>query len=518
MAREEAQRRLKIFKKHAKEVLQSLDQMLKDARREAAGHLEAFLTDEAIKDSVCQKILNDFPEVDYSESGLERLITAFADEVESQLKSNPNSAFNQCVLDADIRLREEFQTQFGSLLEEHNKVIEEMLDIPHLPSKFKRLGMFFKQAFFKIASAFSVPYQLVRTFHSTPGNTIRVTVDLAKKVTKMILRPDNRKEYIRSFTDQVFGAMTKEPAIRSAVKEHLKRPIQYLQACKDAIPKLRQVDEQLIKAETETRPEDQIRIYESKLDTITQLAEELCGFYATDIKQHEFDLTIGKPSNWHLHREGGQGRVYLVQISKDGGTFTAAVKIPRQLPADETMANFVREAENLRKLKGRHVVKYFGTYRGETDDKKCLGLVMEYCPKTLDAEMFEKRENSPAWWGDAPERQAAAFSYTQNLAVQLCEGLKHIHEAGYMHRDLKLSNILVSSEGVVKLADLGSSKSEKAYARTNEGTPFYTAPEVLAQKEYDRSADMYSMGVILLEMWYGRTIYSRAPYTNIWRM
>ncbi|XP_078583768.1 uncharacterized protein LOC144866282 [Branchiostoma floridae x Branchiostoma japonicum] len=506
-AREEAERRLANFKQHANEVLRTLDQMLTATRREAEGLLRTFLEDENLQDRVYQKMLNDSTKVDDSEIGSARLITAIADEVESQLKSSPRaSAFNQCIRDADIRLREEFQTKFGRLLQEHNSVIENMLNIPSFPSKFKQLSEFFENVFFQIAGAFSDIYRLARTFDSNLGIQRK---DLARKLLEIGVPPDNRKEYIRCFTNQVFTAMTEAEAIKKAVNKHLKEPIQYLKTCKKAIPKLQGVDRQLM--QNETRPDEEVRrIYEPKMETITQLAEKLCGFYLSDIKKHEFDVTIGKPSIWDLHKEGAQGRVYLAKLSKDGGTFMAAVKIPRLLPSGETYATFVREEENLRKLKGQHVVDCFGTYQGENkgEGNPCLGLVMEYCPKTLDEEMFGERENSPAWWGADSEKRAAAFSYTKDKAVQLCEGLKYIHDAGYMHRDLKLANVLVSSEGVVKLADLGSSKAEEAYARTNEGTPLYMAPEVLEQKKYNKSADIYSLGIILLEMWYGRTINS----------
>ncbi|CAH1251251.1 NEK7 [Branchiostoma lanceolatum] len=510
-AMEGARKRLINFNDHANEVLRTLDQMLTATKKEAGGLLRAFLRNEALKSSVYQKVLDDFPAVDNSEIGSARLIAAIADEVESQLKSSPRaSAFNQCVRDADIRLREEFQTQFGGLLEQHNDVIEEMLRIPLL-SLDEHLGMIFKQVFFTIAGFFNAAYLLAMIVDPILGSTIWATVDLAQNLIKIVLRPDNREEYVRRFTNLVFDAMTKEAAIESAVEKHLKRPIQYLKACKVAIPDLRRVDELLIQdAETEKRTKEQIaNIYKPRYEEVCRLAEDLYSFYVIYIKKHELDFR--DLSDWNPHNEGAYGKVHKVQVSKDGVTFPAAVKILRHLPSEETAANFVREAENLRKLKGRHIVDFFGTYcdgtaRDNAGNPKA-GLVMEYCPSTLDKKLFERRENSPAWWGADPERQAAAFRYTQNLAVQLCEGLKHIHDAGYMHRDLKLINVLVSSEGVVKLADLGSSKSEEAYARTKDGTRFYAAPEVLAQKEYNRSADIYSLGLILLEMWYGRTIY-----------
>ncbi|XP_035663970.1 uncharacterized protein LOC118407579 [Branchiostoma floridae] len=354
-ARKEARRRLTNFHIHAQDVLQSLNQRLTDTRREAEHHRRACLTDEALKDRVYKKILSVYNKKDYQQLsqgyiGTARMITAIADEVESQLKNNTNSAFNRCIREADINLKEEFETRFGALLKQHNNVIEEMLNSPQLPSPFRQLYTIFKETCFKILSIFSKTYALARTIDPTLSSQIWTMVDLAQSLDEILVSPDNRPEYIKLLTKKVFAAMTKTDAIKSAVEKHLKGTIDYMQACKDAIPRLKEVDEQILQdAETETRSAAEIRtIYEPRLDKVTELAEKLCGFYTTDIKKHEFDLAIGKPSSWKPPKEGGQGRVYRVQLSKDGGTFTAAVKIPKELPAGETYANFVREAENLR--------------------------------------------------------------------------------------------------------------------------------------------------------------------------
>ncbi|XP_066265460.1 uncharacterized protein [Branchiostoma lanceolatum] len=146
---------------------------------------------------------------------------------------------------------------------------------------------------------------------------------------------------------------------------------------------------------------------------------------------------------------------------------------------------------------------------------------MELCVGTLADRIVgkTKRNHNPAWWGDAPEKLAAAFSYTRNLAVQLCEGLRTIHDAGYMHRDLKLINILVTKDNTVKLADFGLTKREVNITGTVAGTLLYAAPEVKEEgKMYDKSADIYSLGLILWEMWYGRTLYGIQDSTYIKHM
>ncbi|XP_078583918.1 uncharacterized protein LOC144866430 [Branchiostoma floridae x Branchiostoma japonicum] len=165
-----------------------------------------------------------------------------------------------------------------------------------------------------------------------------------------------------------------------------------------------------------------------------------------------------------------------------------------------------------RMLQGEHIVEFYGTaYKWEKTegqpDRLRLGLVMELCEGTLEDRIIGKRDHNPAWWGADPQKQASAFSYTQNLAAQLCEGLKYIHDAAYIHRDLKLINVLVTRDNTVKLADVGLTKREENITGSIAGTPLYTAPEVKERKLYDKSADIYSLGLILWEMWYGVPLY-----------
>jgi len=94
---------------------------------------------------------------------------------------------------------------------------------------------------------------------------------------------------------------------------------------------------------------------------------------------------------------------------------------------------------------------------------------------------------------------------------QLLAGVKHCHDNGIAHRDLKLENVLLTKEGVVKVIDFGLSHQYKAtsdgtYDRSVPltdtcGSKSYAAPEVLAARGYDGyAADMWSIGVSLFAM------------------
>ena len=79
-----------------------------------------------------------------------------------------------------------------------------------------------------------------------------------------------------------------------------------------------------------------------------------------------------------------------------------------------------------------------------------------------------------------------------------------------MHRDLKAPNVLITKDGVLKLADLGFSRKIEPgeLAATITGTPLLMAPEILSKKPYDFKADVWSLGVLYFQMLTGTLPFS----------
>jgi serine/threonine protein kinase len=103
-------------------------------------------------------------------------------------------------------------------------------------------------------------------------------------------------------------------------------------------------------------------------------------------------------------------------------------------------------------------------------------------------------------FGGLPQRKAV------DLALQICSGLKEAHAQGIVHRDLKPENIMVDAHGNVKIMDFGIARSMEAMTRMTGslvGTPQYMAPEQVAGKPVDYRTDIYSLGLILYEMFTG---------------
>ncbi|KAG5490023.1 hypothetical protein JKF63_00142 [Porcisia hertigi] len=91
------------------------------------------------------------------------------------------------------------------------------------------------------------------------------------------------------------------------------------------------------------------------------------------------------------------------------------------------------------------------------------------------------------------------------LFIQVLLAVHHVHSKHMIHRDIKSANILLCSNGLVKLGDFGFSKMyantvSDDVGRTFCGTPYYVAPEIWRRSPYSKKADMFSLGVLLYEL------------------
>jgi serine/threonine-protein kinase len=197
------------------------------------------------------------------------------------------------------------------------------------------------------------------------------------------------------------------------------------------------------------------------------------------------------------------GAVYLAH--HPGLNRAVAIKIlPGDLAADpEFRERFFREARLAARLEHPNVVQVHDV--GEEQGLHYIS--MQYIEgKSLDAILREKKKLS----------LNEALAITKRVAVALSAAAK----LGIVHRDIKPHNILLSKDGVVKVADFGLAKDEDANRSISEpgtimGTPYYMSPEQAKGEKVDPRGDIYSLGATLYHMLTGKRMFDGGTPVSI---
>jgi serine/threonine protein kinase len=147
----------------------------------------------------------------------------------------------------------------------------------------------------------------------------------------------------------------------------------------------------------------------------------------------EFIKTVGR---------GGFATVWLGRYKKDQ---EVAIKILNIEASDSTVEDFKNEAEIMRRMVHRNITTFYGI--AETERGYCM--VMEYLANdSLFSYMKSNKTNIPSW------------SNKVDFALDIARGVAFLHRLGIIHRDLKLSNILLDSRFRGKIADFGLSHTK----------------------------------------------------------
>src|SRR5262249_27310487 len=154
---------------------------------------------------------------------------------------------------------------------------------------------------------------------------------------------------------------------------------------------------------------------------------------------------------------------------------------------EELQRRFLREARLAARLAHPNVVRVFDV--GDDDGRPFIA--MEYIEGETLAELLGRRRRLPA-------------AEVATLGTQMCAGLAAAHAAGFVHRDVKPQNLLLGTDGVVKLGDFGIAVAHAGtrltLAGTVLGTAGYLAPEQARGEQVTAAADIYAVGAVLYEL------------------
>ena len=200
--------------------------------------------------------------------------------------------------------------------------------------------------------------------------------------------------------------------------------------------------------------------------------------------------------------KGGMGEVYRADDLTLGQP-VALKFLPEEASRDEgLLERFRNEVRIARKVSHPNVCRVYDV--GEVDGNTFF--TMEYVDGEDLASLLRRI-------GRLPQDKAL------DIARQLCSGLAAAHAKGVLHRDLKPANIMLDGRGQVVMTDFGLAGliDQIHGADIRSGTPAYMAPEQLAGKEVTAQSDLYSLGLVLYEVFTGKRAFTAEALTAMVR-
>ena len=184
--------------------------------------------------------------------------------------------------------------------------------------------------------------------------------------------------------------------------------------------------------------------------------------------------------------EGSFGSIYLVKHIKTHGEYVLK-KIDTSKMDNEDIEDSKMEFLIHKTIRSPYIVKY----QTHFIDGNFLCILLEYMNGGDLGQLIEKRDG-----------KLLDENTIWNYFIQTCLGIQYLHTRKILHRDLKSTNLFLSTEDKLKIGDLGVAKELKtSNTWTVVGTPYYLSPQLWEEKPYNSKSDIWSLGWILYELW-----------------
>jgi len=194
-------------------------------------------------------------------------------------------------------------------------------------------------------------------------------------------------------------------------------------------------------------------------------------------------------NNYKIHKTLGEGGFGIVYLAEKDGELYALKKCKIKLTKEE-IEKYEDMIYILSEMNTEYIIKYYETFM----ENDTLNILMEYAGEKNLKQFIQDFKKK----GELIDE-----SLIKDIIIQICKGLKEIHDNKIIHRDLTPDNIFIDETNKIKIGDFGISKiitTYQRYAKTQIGKSHYLAPEIEKGIEYNNKVDIYSLGCVIYEL------------------
>eukprot|EP01091_Cochliopodium_minus_P002603 TRINITY_DN1244_c0_g1_i6.p1 TRINITY_DN1244_c0_g1~~TRINITY_DN1244_c0_g1_i6.p1 ORF type:complete len:1372 (-),score=429.64 TRINITY_DN1244_c0_g1_i6:94-4209(-) len=192
--------------------------------------------------------------------------------------------------------------------------------------------------------------------------------------------------------------------------------------------------------------------------------------------------------------EGASGVIFIC-YEKDKET-SNKLALKKMLPDKENTPELIEsEIKIMKSFKHANIVRFVNSFQIDL----CYYVCMEYIDGGCLTEILDE------FGSIAMDESQIAY-----VCREICKALNYVHKLKRIHRDIKSENILVTMSGNVKLADFGYTAqltASRTKRNTTIGTPYWMSPELIKGQDYDYKVDIWSLGIVVVEMTEGEPPY-----------
>jgi serine/threonine-protein kinase len=259
------------------------------------------------------------------------------------------------------------------------------------------------------------------------------------------------------------------------------------------------------RAEKMQEPAKTLLIDNAALEKVVKQSEETAAAARLDIATLKpGDVIEGRYKFIEKIGKGAFGTVLLMEDTVVEERLILKFLNPNVSSDEEMMKRFVHELRYSRKITHKNVIRIYDFLYIQGN----YAISMEYFPShTLGGEIINEKP--------VDLKRAVKFG------IDIATGMAVAHQAGIVHRDLKPANVLIDNDLLLKIVDFGvaaaQTQGDTQLTKTGYviGSPKYMAPEQILGKKVDERADIYSLGVIMYEMFAGVPPYSRGDHMSV---